>query len=69
MCLTEQAQGLRLMKFEEVCGRTVHAVLDQAEAAEIPGVSERTFRRWRGAGPGVAKCVPARVCTARPNCA
>ena len=45
---TEQAQGLRLMKFEEVYGRTqVTAGLSQAEAAEVLGVSERTFRRWR----------------------
>ncbi len=36
-----------LMKFEEVYGRTRHGVLGQAEAAEILGVSERTFRRWR----------------------
>ena len=44
---TEQAQGLRLMKFEEVYGRTVRGELSQAEAAEILGTSERTFRRWR----------------------
>ena len=54
---TEQAQGLRLMKFEEVyplgpattnsVGRSCCGVLGQAEAAEILGVSERTFRRWR----------------------
>ena len=44
---TEQAQGLRLMKFEEVYGRTRRGVLGKAEAAEILGVSERTFRRWR----------------------
>ena len=44
---TEQAQGLRLMKFAEVYGRTRCGVLSQAEAAEILGVSERTFRRWR----------------------
>ena len=44
---TEQAQGLRLMKFEEVYGRTLRGVLGQAEAAEILGVSERTFRRCR----------------------
>ena len=36
-----------LMKFEEVYGRTRHGVLGQAEVAEILGVSERTFRRWR----------------------
>ena len=44
---TEQAQGLRLMKFEEVYGRSRRGVLSQLEAAEILGVSERTFRRWR----------------------
>ena len=38
---TEQAQGLRLMKFEEVYGRTVRGVLGQAEAAEILGISQR----------------------------
>ena len=44
---TEQRQGLRLMKFEEVYGRTHQGMLSQGEAAEILGVSERTFRRWR----------------------
>ena len=44
---TEQVQGLRLMKFEEVYGRTRSRLLSQAEAAEVLGVSERTFRRWR----------------------
>ena len=45
---TEQVQG-RLMKFEEVYGRTHRGGLSQAEAAEVLGVSERTFRRWRTA--------------------
>jgi len=44
---TEQLQGLRLMKFEEVYDRTVGGVLSVAEAAEILGMSERNFRRWR----------------------
>ena len=44
---TEQAQGRRLMKFEEVYGRTRRGVPGQAEAAEILGVSERIFRRRR----------------------
>ena len=44
---TEQLQGLRLMKFEEVYGRTYRGELSQLEAAEILGMSERTFRRWR----------------------
>ena len=44
---TEQMQGLRLMKFEEVYGRSYRGELSQMEASEILGVSERTFRRWR----------------------
>jgi transposase len=44
---TEQVQGLRLMKFEEILERTTRRELSQAEAAEILGVSERSFRRWR----------------------
>ena len=44
---TEQAQGLRLMKFEDVYGCTLRGELSQAEAAEVLGTSDRTFRRWR----------------------
>ena len=44
---TERAQGLRLMMFEEVYARTRARRLSHAEAAEILGTSERTFRRWR----------------------
>lgn len=44
---TEQAQGQRLMKFEEVYGRLRRGVLSQTEAAEVLGMSERNFRRWR----------------------
>jgi len=44
---TEQLQGLRLMKFEDVYGRWYGDELSQAEAAEILGMSERTFRRYR----------------------
>ena len=40
---TEQAQGLRLMKFEEVYGRTLRRELSQAEAAEVLGMSERAL--------------------------
>ncbi len=35
------------MKFEEVYGRARRGVLSQAEAAEVLGMSERNFRRWR----------------------
>jgi transposase len=44
---TEVLQGLRRMKFEEIYGRWQQRRLSQAEAAEILGMSERTFRRWR----------------------
>jgi transposase len=43
----EVLQGLRRMKFEDIYGRWQERRLSQAEAAEILGMSERTFRRWR----------------------
>lgn len=42
----ELLQGLRRMKFETVRRRWDGAELSQLDAAEILGVSERTFRRW-----------------------
>ena len=42
---TERLQGLRLMKFEDVYGRTYRGELSPSEAAEVLGMSERTFRR------------------------
>ncbi|MGH7211113.1 MAG: ISNCY family transposase [Acetobacteraceae bacterium] len=35
------------MRFEDVLGRSERSELSQMEAAELLGVSERTFRRWR----------------------
>ena len=43
---TKVLQGLRLMKFEDVYGKTHRGELSQSEAAEVLGLSERTFRRW-----------------------
>ena len=43
----EVLQGRRRMKFEDVYGRWQQRRLSQAEAAEVLGMSERTFRRWR----------------------
>lgn len=40
-------EGVRRMRFEDALGRTERAELSQMEAAELLGVSERTFRRWR----------------------
>jgi transposase len=35
------------MRFVDVLGRTERSELSQMEAAELLGISERTFRRWR----------------------
>ena len=44
---TELLQGLRIMKFEMILERCRARELSQVEAAEILGMNERTFRRWR----------------------
>lgn len=44
---TKLLQGLRLMKFEMILERCKARELSQLEAAEVLGVHERTFRRWR----------------------
>ena len=43
---SELLQGLRAMKFENIYGRFSGGELSQAEAGELLGVRERTFRRW-----------------------
>ena len=43
---TQQLQGLRMLKLRDVLSRWESGVLSQAEAAEILGMSQRTFRRW-----------------------
>jgi hypothetical protein len=40
-------EGIRRMRFSDVLGRTERSELSQLEAAELLGVCERTFRRWR----------------------
>jgi transposase len=44
---TEALQGVRMMRFLDVFGRWEASELSQLEAAELLGVGERTFRRWR----------------------
>ena len=44
---TEALQGVRMMRFLDVLGRYEAAEFSQLEAAELLGVGERTFRRWR----------------------
>src|SRR5487761_1048426 len=43
---TEALQGVRMTVFLSLLHRWESAELNQAEAAELLGVSERTFRRW-----------------------
>lgn len=40
-------EGIRRMRFTDVLGRTERSELSQIEAAELLGIDERTFRRWR----------------------
>jgi transposase len=40
-------EGLRRMRFSSVFGRHQGGEFSQAEAAEMLGVHERTFRRWQ----------------------
>src|ERR1700687_6044568 len=44
---TEAVQGVRVTVFLNLLHRWESAELNQAEAAGLLGVSERTFRRWR----------------------
>lgn len=41
-------QEVRQMRFEELYGRRQRRELTMAEAAEMLGMTERTFRRWSG---------------------
>jgi len=43
---TEALQGVRMVMFLNLLNRWESAELNQAEAAELLGVTERTFRRW-----------------------
>jgi transposase len=43
---TEAHQGVRMIKFSEIWERCEAAEFSQLEAAELLGMSERTFRRW-----------------------
>lgn len=45
---TEALQGVRMIKLRSVLDRYEASELSQLEAAELLGMGERTFRRWRG---------------------
>jgi hypothetical protein len=40
-------EGIRRMRFTDVVGRSERSELSRMEAAELVGISGRTFRRWR----------------------
>src|SRR5271168_2326633 len=44
---TEALQDVRMVKFLSILSRYAAAEFSQEEAAELLGVGERTFRRWR----------------------
>jgi transposase len=44
---SEALQGVRVIKFTSILSRYEAAELTQLEAAELLGIDERTFRRWR----------------------
>lgn len=56
-------QGVRQMRFEGLLERWERGELGQGEAAEMLGVSERTFRRWRDrhADEGAAGLLDRRI--------
>jgi transposase len=60
---------IRLMKFESLLERHERGELSQAEAAEMLGMSERTFRRWRDrhGEAGEAGLADRRLCKASPK--
>src|ERR1700722_3530417 len=61
---TEALQGVRMAMFLNLLNRWESAELNQGEAAELLGVTERTFRRWtrssRAGGRGRPPPPPAR---------
>ena len=47
MSWTAARQGVRMLKFLSILNRYEASEFSQLEAAELLGVGERTFRRWR----------------------
>lgn len=72
MDLARIHEGVRRMRFEDLLARQERGELSQVEAAEMLGVSERTFRRWqvrlRDEGPpGLADRRVGRVSSRRAS--
>jgi transposase len=66
---TEALQGVRVIKFRSVLGRYESTELNQIEAAELLGITERTFRRWcvRFEADGEAGLLDRRLGKASPK--
>ena len=66
---TEARQGVRVIKFRSVLGRYESTALTQIEAAELLGITERTFRRWcvRFEADGEAGLLDRRLGKASPK--
>ena len=66
---TEAVQGVRMISFRSVLDRYEAAELNQIEAGELLGISERTFRRWcrRFEGEGEAGLLDRRLGHASPK--
>ncbi len=60
-------QGIREMKFVSVQKRYGGGEIAQAAAAELLGISERTFRRWCYREEGMAGLADGRLGRAAPN--
>ncbi|WP_428537175.1 helix-turn-helix domain-containing protein [Rhodopila sp.] len=66
---TEALQGVRVIKFRSVLGRYGSTELNQIEAAELLGITERTFRCWcvRFEADGEAGLLDRRLGKASPK--
>ena len=68
MTRTRWLQERRMEKFEDMPGRFESRRLSAPDAAELPGMSERTFRRYRRGWEedgleGLTSSASARSCT------
>jgi hypothetical protein len=66
---TEAIQDAQMMRLLEVLGRYEAAEFNQMKAAELLGVGEHTFRRWRDpdGDDGDAGCLTVGLAKSRPS--
>ena len=65
----EMLREIRMARFEEICDRWRRKRVTQAWAASVPGVTDRTFRRWvaRYEAGGLAALKDKRVAGPSPR--